>query len=167
MPARFGARRGQNQQGKRHDGRHKGPRGSAQQVSQETGLHQPRREAVVLVRVFTRHLMCNRVEILGRLSHGDFGLDDADDEQPVTPALVQEIVPADLLLVHDRHPEIGPQEKLRAIKCRRRHSDDGERMLIEIDDCPDHARVCAEARTPECITQHDVGAELGPRSSLE
>src|SRR5262249_16647687 len=50
----------------------------------------------------------------------------------------------------DGHSDVGFRLKL---KVRRRHTDDGEALVVEREPFPDDARIFAEPSTPESVTQ--------------
>ena len=56
-------------------------------------------------------------------------------------AIVQEIRPVALFLVNDRHKKIGRKYQYAPAESRRRYTDDGERMLVELHNTAHNAAI--------------------------
>ncbi len=135
---------------------------AAKDIAHEARFHQACGEAIVFGRMLARHLMRHCNEIVGCLLWSDAGPERTEDKQAVVEALDEEVVPLELLLVDDGCPELGPEEELGAIEAGGRDSDDGEGVLVQVDDGADDARIGVEARAPKVIAEHDVGRGVGP-----
>jgi hypothetical protein len=82
-------------------------------------------------------------------------------EKPMFRRTRVQVRRAHLLLVHDRHKEIRSKEHDRSLELRRRHADDGERVLIELNDAADSAWIVVEPGVPICMGEHNIRSAVG------
>ena len=68
---------------------------------------------------------------------------------------------AHLLLVDDGHKEIRREEHDRSLEPRRRHADDSERVLIELNGAAHYAWIVVEPAVPIRIGEHNIRSAVG------
>src|ERR1700680_1542724 len=100
----------------------------------------------------------HRVQIGDSLSGSHSRLQMSQDlkNPTVVPARVQVKPSGHLLLVDDRHKEIGRDKQQSPLEPRRRYTDDGERMLIDPNDAAHHATIVLKMGVPIWVGEHDI-----------
>src|SRR6266550_2200004 len=71
-------------------------------------------------------------------------------------ARTHEFFPVHLLLVDDRHKEIGRNKQQSPAEIGRRYTDDGEGMLVQLNRAADDAGIILEMAVPICIAEHEI-----------
>src|SRR5262249_42545694 len=61
-----------------------------------------------------------------------------------------------LLLVHHGYKEIGREKQERPVKPRLGYTDDGERMLVQLDDTAYNATIILKTTVPKRVREHHV-----------
>src|SRR5438270_5444513 len=84
-----------------------------------------------------------------------------DKVNPMTSPCIQKIVVASLFLTHDGHEKVGGKTYKNTDESRRCYSDDGKRVLIELDHTANHATIVAKTCVPVRIAQHHIGSAVG------
>src|SRR5690242_13043094 len=93
----------------------------------------------LLFRVVLYQRHANRIQISGRLRRRDPRLQMPKHIiNPMIAPRSQKTLAVYLFLIHDGHKEIGRESHKNAEKSRRRYSNDGEGMLVELNDSPNH-----------------------------
>src|SRR6184192_1586233 len=77
-------------------------------------------------------------------------------KNPAGRAGVEKIGSLDLLRIHDGHKEIGSEKQYSALELRRRYTNDGERILVQLNRAAHHPTIILEMRMPISIRQHDI-----------
>src|SRR5882762_6310580 len=77
------------------------------------------------------------------------------------PTRRQRILPVHLLLIDDRHKEIGRNKQQSPTELGWRYPDNGERMLIELDCAPHHSAIILETAVPICVAEHEIRHAVG------
>src|SRR5262252_5452043 len=77
-------------------------------------------------------------------------------ENPAGRAGVKKIGSLDLLSIHDGHKEIGREKQYSALELRRRYTNDGERILVQLNRTAHHPTIFLEMSMPISIRQHDI-----------
>ena len=111
--------------------------------------------------MLARHLMRDGVEVVRGLLWSDAGPDRSDDKQAMVEALDEEAVALDLFLIDDGDPELRPEEEFRAVEACGGDSNDGERMPVQVDCCPNDVGIGVEPCAPKMIAQDDIGCGVG------
>jgi hypothetical protein len=57
----------------------------------------------------------------------------------------------------ERRKRVDVEQRILAVKFRRRHPDDRDRVIVEANRVADDIRIAAEVRFPELVTENDVG----------
>src|ERR1700730_9520753 len=79
---------------------------------------------------------------------------------PTVSAIVQEIRAVGLLLLNDWHKEIGRENQNTPAESRRRYANDGERMIVQLNNTADHAAIILEMAVPIGVGEHDIGSAV-------
>src|SRR5215472_17471001 len=77
------------------------------------------------------------------------------------PAHFKDIYPLHLFLVDKRYKKIGGEKHHRPTEAMRRNTDDGERMLVELNDTAHYATIILKAGVPISVTEHYVRSTVG------
>src|SRR5216684_2039597 len=75
---------------------------------------------------------------------------------PTVSARVQEI----LVLVSNRHKEIGRENQYSSAERRRRYPDDGKRMPVELENTAHHTEVTLKMAMPISVGEHNIGSAV-------
>src|SRR5216684_9207339 len=75
---------------------------------------------------------------------------------PTVSARVQET----LVLVNDRHKEIGRENQYCPAERGRRYPDDGKRMPVELENTAHHAEVTLKLAVPISVGEHNIGSTV-------
>ncbi len=119
--------------------------------------------AHILMRIQPRHLVCRRVQVRFRLRLRHLRPQPPQDHTiRGSCRLVRKLKALRLLLVDHRHPRIRPDRYLCTVESRRRHAQDRERMLVDLDRAPHHRRIRMEPALPVAVAQHHVGRGVQP-----
>jgi len=73
---------------------------------------------------------------------------------------IENVPVSELLIVHDRRPEIGKEEQQGSLERRRRHAEDGEGMLVYLDHMANHAGIVLKVGVPISVTEHQIGSAV-------
>src|SRR5215469_3491326 len=98
------------------------------------------------------------LQLIGGLSGSNSGLQVSKRfKNPMSvTANIQNVLAVHLFLVDDRHEEIGRYGQQSSAETRRRHTDDGKRMLVELNRTADHAAIVLKTAVPKCIAEHEI-----------
>src|ERR1700730_82959 len=77
------------------------------------------------------------------------------------PARFQQIFPVHLLLVDDRHKEILRDKKQSPTELRWGYTDDGKRMLVQLNATAHHAAIVLETGVPIRVGEHEIRGAVG------
>src|SRR5215831_7116389 len=77
-------------------------------------------------------------------------------KNPAGRAGVEKIGSLDLFSIHDGHKEIGREKQYSALELRRRYTNDGERILVQLNRTAHHRTIFLEMSMPISIRQHDI-----------
>src|SRR6266849_3906763 len=72
------------------------------------------------------------------------------------PARIQIIRPLHLLLVDHRHKEIRREKQQGPVELRRRHAEDGKRMLVDLNCAAHNATIILKMYMPVRVAEHNV-----------
>src|ERR1700741_1024001 len=79
-----------------------------------------------------------------------------------TVSTIVEAVPAFyLLLVHHRRKKLGREKYQGAAKSKRRDAENGEGMIVQMNDSANDATFIGKMVVPIRVAQHDVGCAVG------
>src|SRR5271157_2929086 len=74
---------------------------------------------------------------------------------------VQDARPLHLFLVDHWRPEIGRVEQQGSLEFRRRYTEDGKWMLVQLNDTADHTAIILKMAVPICVGEHDIRSAVG------
>src|SRR5580700_6520717 len=77
-------------------------------------------------------------------------------QNAAVPSGVQHIHTLNLLLVDDRHPEIGKDKQQSAPELRWRHAENGKGMLVQLNRATHHAAIILKMAVPKRVGEHDI-----------
>src|ERR1700675_2405925 len=77
-------------------------------------------------------------------------------QNAAVPARIQHIHPLYLLLVDDRHPEIGKDKQQSSPELRRCYAQDSKRMLVQLNRTAHHAAIILKMAMPKHVGEHDI-----------
>src|SRR5262245_42414640 len=75
---------------------------------------------------------------------------------PVVLPVPEEIHSSQLFRIHDRHKEGRREKQYGPMEFWRSDANDGERMLVQLNDATHDGAISLKMTLPICITQHDV-----------
>src|SRR3984893_18842841 len=87
-----------------------------------------------------------------------------DPRNPAIASGVEVVLAVHLFLVHDREKAIGAKEHQCPVESGRRHSDDGEGMLVDLNRAAYRSAVVVETGVPVRVGQNDIRSAV--RSAL-
>src|SRR4029077_9165685 len=103
----------------------------------------------------------NRVQVGNRLRRSDSRLQMPKRlTDPTVSAGVQKIRRVVVFLVDDGYKEIGREDQNSPAESGRRYTDDGKRMLVEMENAADHAAVILKMAVPIRIGKDDIWSML-------
>src|SRR5215510_1040554 len=106
----------------------------------------------VVSRILQLQAARNAIHLRLRLRYAHAGLEPPDHSEIAQPALLRYRAGAGRV-VSDRRPQVSRLRPYGKLKPGRRHSDDAEAALVELDVSPDHLRVGVEAAAPQTVTE--------------
>src|SRR5246127_99359 len=138
--AQVSARGQQNERRQQHQACQKCPYRTAKIIAIKAWTSQGKGYIAFIFGVSLFQICTDGVQVGSRLCRSDSRLQMSDRlKYPTDPACVQVISRVHLLMVHNRHEKVGIEKQQSPMERRRRYTEDGERMLVQLNHTAYHA----------------------------